>query len=90
MSDFKEKMLYFASPALLGRKQANLFSFPIGYITDYRKEIETYQKEFAPLDISVEYLYSRHQQLCHRQKKNDGTGSSQSKHCIPAGTPMHT
>lgn len=61
MSDFEEKMLYFASPALLGRKQANLFCFPVSCLSDYRKEIERYQKELAPLGISVEYLYSRQQ-----------------------------
>ena len=49
MSDFEEKMLYYASPALLGRKQANLFSFPICRLTDYRKEIEAYRKELSPL-----------------------------------------
>lgn len=49
MSDFEEKMLYYASPALLGRKQANLFSFPIYRLTDYQKEIETYRKELSPL-----------------------------------------
>ncbi len=63
MSDFEEKMLYYASPALLGRKQANLFSFPICRLTDYRKEIETYRKELSPLGISVEYLYSRQQRV---------------------------
>ncbi|MGN1230483.1 MAG: DUF3793 family protein [Anaerotignum sp.] len=63
MSDFEATMLYYASPALLGRKQANLFSFPVGRLTDFRKEIETYRKELAPLGISVEYLYSRHQRV---------------------------
>lgn len=63
MSDFEEKMLYYASPALLGRKQANLFSFPICRLTDYRKEIETYRKELSPLGVSVEYLYSRQQRV---------------------------
>ena len=63
MSDFEEKMLYYASPALLGRKQANLFSFPICRLTDYRKEIETSRKELSPLGISVEYLYSRQQRV---------------------------
>ena len=63
MSDFEEKMLYFASPALLGRKQANLFSFPVSCLSDYRKEIDRYKKELAPLGISVEYLYSRHQRV---------------------------
>ena len=50
-------LLTFASPALLGRKQANLFSFSIDCLTDYRKEIDRYKKELAPLGISVEYLY---------------------------------
>ncbi|MBQ7758934.1 DUF3793 family protein [Anaerotignum sp.] len=63
MSDFEKDLLYFASPALLGRKQANLFSFPVTCLTDYRKEIEKYKKELAPLGISVEYLYSRHQRV---------------------------
>ena len=57
MSDFEKDLLYFASPALLGRKQANLFSFSIDCLTDYRKEIDRYKKELAPLGISVEYLY---------------------------------
>ena len=59
MSDFEKDLLYFASPALLGRKQANLFSFSIDCLTDYRKEIDRYKKELAPLGISVEYLYCR-------------------------------
>ena len=63
MSDFEEKMLYFASPALLGRKQANLFAFPVSCLSDYRKEIEYYQKELAPFGISIEYLYSHHQRV---------------------------
>lgn len=57
MSDFERDLLNFASPALLGRKQANLFSFSMNCLTDYRKEIERYKKELAPLGISVEYLY---------------------------------
>ncbi|MBP3306032.1 MAG: DUF3793 family protein [Anaerotignum sp.] len=57
MSDFEKDLLTFASPALLGRKQANLFSFSIDCLTDYRKEIDRYKKELAPLGISVEYLY---------------------------------
>ncbi|MBQ9091453.1 MAG: DUF3793 family protein [Anaerotignum sp.] len=59
MSDFEKDLLYFASPALLGRKQANLFSFSIDCLTDYRKEIDRYKKELAPLGISVEYLYCK-------------------------------
>ena len=57
MSDFEKDLLTFASPALLGRKQANLFSFSIDCLTDYRKESNRYKKELAPLGISVEYLY---------------------------------
>ncbi|MBR3706948.1 MAG: DUF3793 family protein [Firmicutes bacterium] len=57
MSDFEKDLLTFASPALLGRKQANLFSFSIDCLTDYRKEIDRYKKGLAPLGISVEYLY---------------------------------
>lgn len=57
MSDFEKDLLTFASPALLGRKQANLFSFSIDCLTDYRKEIDRYKKELSPLGISVEYLY---------------------------------
>ena len=57
MSDFEKDLLTFASPALLGRKQANLFSFSIDCLPDYRKEIARYKKELAPLGISVEYLY---------------------------------
>ena len=57
MSDFEKDLLTFASPALLGRKQANLISFSIDCLTDYRKEIDRYKKELAPLGISVEYLY---------------------------------
>lgn len=63
MSDFEKDLLYFASPALLGRKQANLFSFSINCLTDYRKEIERYKKELAPLGISVEYLYCKQQRV---------------------------
>lgn len=63
MSDFEKDLLYFASPALLGRKQANLFSFSIDCLTDYRKEIERYKKELAPLGISVEYLYCKQQRV---------------------------
>lgn len=59
MSDFEKDLLTFASPALLGRKQANLFSFSIDCLTDYRKEIDRYKKELSPLGISVEYLYCR-------------------------------
>ncbi|WP_458398947.1 DUF3793 family protein [Anaerotignum sp.] len=59
MSDFEKDLLTFASPALLGRKQANLFSFSIDCLTDYRKEIDRYKKELAPLGISVEYLYCK-------------------------------
>ena len=59
MSDFEKDLLYFASPALLGRKQANLFSFSMDSLSDYRKEIERYQKELAPMGISVEYLYCK-------------------------------
>ena len=57
MSDFEKDLLTFASPALLGRKQADRFSFSIDCLTDYRKEIDRYKKELAPLGISVEYLY---------------------------------
>ena len=53
MSDFEKDLLYFASPALLGRKQANLFSFSINCLTDYRKEIDRYKKELAPLGIPL-------------------------------------
>lgn len=63
MSDFEKDLLYFASPALLGRKQANLFSFSIDCLTDYRKEINRYKKELAPLGISVEYLYCKQQRV---------------------------
>ena len=63
MSDFEKDLLTFASPALLGRKQANLFSFSMNSLTDYRKEIERYQKELAPLGISVEYLYCRYDRV---------------------------
>ncbi len=59
MSDFEKDLLTFASPALLGRKQANLFSFSVDCLTDYRKEIDRYKKELAPLGISVEYLYCK-------------------------------
>ena len=48
MSDFEKDLLYFASPALLGRKQANLFSFSINCLTDYRKEIDRYKKRACP------------------------------------------
>ena len=57
MSDFEKDLLYFASPALLGRKQANLFSFSINCLTDYRKEIDRYKKELAPLGISSGYIF---------------------------------
>lgn len=63
MSDFEKDLLTFASPALLGRKQANLFSFSIDCLTDYRKEIDRYKKELAPLGISVEYLYCKHNRV---------------------------
>lgn len=63
MSDFEKDLLTFASPALLGRKQANLFSFSADCLTDYRKEIGRYQKELAPLGISVEYLYCRQRRV---------------------------
>ena len=63
MSDFEKDLLTFASPALLGRKQANLFSFSINCLTDYRKEIERYKKELAPLGISVEYLYCKYDRV---------------------------
>ena len=63
MSDFEEKMLYYASPALLGRKQSNLFCFSVDCLTDYRQEINRYKKELAPLGISVEYLYCKHQRV---------------------------
>ena len=63
MSDFEKDLLTFAAPALLGRKQANLFSFSMNSLTDYRKEIERYQKELAPLGISVEYLYCRYDRV---------------------------
>lgn len=63
MSDFEKDLLTFASPALLGRKQANLFSFSVDCLTDYRKEIGRYQKELAPLGISVEYLYCRQRRV---------------------------
>ena len=63
MSDFEKDLLTFASPALLGRKQANLFSFSIDCLTDYRKEIDRYKKELAPLGISVEYLYCRYDRV---------------------------
>ena len=64
MSDFEKDLLYFASPRpFLGRKQANLFSFSINCLTDYRKEIDRYKKELAPLGISVEYLYCKKQRV---------------------------
>ncbi len=63
MSDFEKDLLYFASPALLGRKQANLFSFSIHCLADYRKEIDRYKKALAPLGISVEYLYCKKQRV---------------------------
>ena len=47
----------------MGRKQANLFSFSINCLTDYRKEIDRYKKELAPLGISVEYLYCKKQRV---------------------------
>lgn len=71
MSDFETQLLYYASPALLGRKQANLFSFSMDCMSDYRKEIQKYQEEFAPFDISVEYLYCRYDRvylLIYRKK----------------------
>ncbi|MBP3629802.1 MAG: DUF3793 family protein, partial [Anaerotignum sp.] len=55
----EKDLLTFASPALLGRTQANLFSFSIDCLTDYRKGIDRYKKELAPLGISVEYLYCK-------------------------------
>lgn len=63
MSDFEKDLLYFASPALPGKKQANLFSFSVHCLADYRKEIEKYQKELAPLGISVEYLYCKNRRV---------------------------
>ena len=68
MSDFEKDLLYFASPALLGRKQANLFSFSINCLTDYRKEIDRYKKELAPLGISVEYLYCKKQRVTPKRR----------------------
>lgn len=63
MSDFEQQMLYHASPSLLGRKQASLFSFPLSCMSDYREEIAAYREALEPFGISVEYLYCRHQRV---------------------------
>ncbi len=63
MSDFEKTLIYYASPALLGRKQSNLFCFSIDCMKDYRQEIDRYRQELAPLGISVEYLYCKHQRV---------------------------
>ena len=63
MSDFEAQLLFHASPALLGEKQANLFAFPLSRFKDCQKEIRAYRKSLAPLGISVEYLYCSHNRV---------------------------
>ena len=93
MSDFEKDLLYFASPALLGRKQANLFSFSINCLTDYRKEIDRYKKELAPLGISVEYLYCKKQRISSCLPQGHDAALFQAARCkgIPhqAGLPRN-
>ncbi len=58
MSHFEAELIHHAAPTLLGRKQANLFSFPFSVMPAYQKEIALYQKQLAPFGICITYLYS--------------------------------
>ena len=58
MSRFEAALIHHAAPTLLGKKQANLFSFPFSVMPEYQKEIAAYQKQLAPFGICITYLYS--------------------------------
>ena len=58
MSYFETELIHHAAPTLLGRKQANLFSFPLELLPKYREEIASYQKHLQPYGIHIVYLYS--------------------------------
>jgi len=57
MSDFETQIIYHGAPALMGLKQANLFSLPSSQLPEIRKEVAHYQKKLARLGISLQYLY---------------------------------
>lgn len=57
MSFFETQLIYYAAPTLLGKKQANLFSVPLGSFGAYKKECGRYQKELASHGIAMVYLY---------------------------------
>ena len=57
MSDFEKELLYHAAPSLSGMKQANLFSFPLEQLPQFRDEVGQYQKKLASVGIALLYLY---------------------------------
>lgn len=57
MTDFEKQLIYHCSATLLGLKEANLFSFPIEKLKDYKKEIKNHNETMNPFDIYLEYLY---------------------------------
>lgn len=57
MTNFENLLITHTAPTLLGIKQANLFSFPLKNINEYRIEIEKYNKLTNKLDIYIDYLY---------------------------------
>ena len=62
MSDFELQMVHHAAPALLGMKQANLFSLPLSELPRFKKEVSEYQSRLSAMGISLQYLY------CFRQR----------------------
>lgn len=57
MSHFEAQLIHHAAPTLLGKKQSNLFSFPLEELPRLKDEIADYQKQFAPFGIEILYLY---------------------------------
>lgn len=64
MSYFETELIHHAAPTLLGRKQANLFSFPLDLFAQYKDEIDDYQRQLAPHGIQIVYLYSCQKRVC--------------------------
>ncbi len=73
MTFFEKELIFHASPTLLGKKQASLFSLPLQALPELRSEIQAYRHHFAPLGIGITYLYCCQKQrivlLVYREKQ---------------------
>lgn len=57
MTTFENQLIIHTSPTLLGIKQANMFSFPIEKLSEYRLEIKNHNDLLNKLGIYIDYLY---------------------------------